>query len=120
MLKLSLPFMSKVSAFPAKKTSIFHCSPTDSAVLLSSASGFHRRAFASIREACVPAGGTEHALQAAEPRPAKVPGGDAETERFHPEDPQGSPQVPARTSGGRMCTVATTPYLNQIPPSGRI
>lgn len=57
MLKLSLPSMSKVEAFPVEKISIFHSSSADSAVLLSPASGVHRRAFAQVREACVPARG---------------------------------------------------------------
>lgn len=44
-------------AFPVEKSSIFHSSSADSAVLLSSASGVHRRAVAPVREARVPAGG---------------------------------------------------------------
>lgn len=119
MLDLSLPLMSKVEAFPVEKISVFHSSSAESAVLLSSASGLHCRAFAPVGEARVPAGGAQHALYPAEPRPAEVPGGDAETDLFHPEDPQGSPQVPARTSEGRTCTCATTPYLNESNSSFR-
>lgn len=67
------------------------------AVCLSQASDVHHWTLAPIREAGLPGGGTERAPRPAEPRPAQVPGRDAETDLFHAESTQTIPQVTTST-----------------------
>lgn len=66
-----------------------------SAACLLPAPGVRGRAPAAVGEAAVPGGGTEGAPPPADPGPALVPGGDAQTEQLQAQTTPNAPQVAA-------------------------